>query len=51
MDEADRTLVGIIGAGRLGVAMARTVRRAGRNVVIAKRRGPDSLTSVVSMRG
>jgi 8-hydroxy-5-deazaflavin:NADPH oxidoreductase len=39
MDEADRTLVGIIGAGRLGVAMARTVRRAGRNVVIANFRG------------
>jgi len=51
MDEADRTLVGIIGAGRLGVAMARTVRRAGRNVVIANRRGQDSLTSVVSMLG
>jgi NAD(P)-dependent dehydrogenase (short-subunit alcohol dehydrogenase family) len=51
MDEADRTLVGIIGAGRLGVAMARTVRRAGRNVVIANFRGPDSLTSVVSMLG
>ena len=34
--------VGIIGAGRLGQAMARTARRAGRDVVIANSRGPDS---------
>jgi 3-hydroxyisobutyrate dehydrogenase-like beta-hydroxyacid dehydrogenase len=32
--------VGIIGAGRLGQAMARTARRAGRDVVIANSRGP-----------
>jgi predicted dinucleotide-binding enzyme len=51
MDEEDRKLVGIIGAGRLGVAVARTVLRAGRDVVIANSRGPDSLTSVVSMLG
>jgi predicted dinucleotide-binding enzyme len=43
--------VGIIGAGRLGQAMARTARRAGRHVVIANSRGPESLTSVVSALG
>ena len=48
---SDRTLVGIIGAGRLGQAMARTARRAGRDVVIANSRGPESLTSVVSDLG
>jgi predicted dinucleotide-binding enzyme len=40
--------VGIIGAGRIGQAMARTALRAGRRVVIANSRGPESLTSVVS---
>jgi 8-hydroxy-5-deazaflavin:NADPH oxidoreductase len=44
-------LAGIIGAGRLGQAMARTARRAGRDVVIANSRGPESLTSVVSTLG
>jgi hypothetical protein len=43
--------IGIIGAGRLGRAMARTALRAGRSVVIANSRGPDSLTSVVSELG
>jgi 8-hydroxy-5-deazaflavin:NADPH oxidoreductase len=43
--------VGIIGAGRLGQAMARTALRAGRDVVIANSRGPESLTSVVSSLG
>ena len=43
--------VGIIGAGRLGQAMARTARRAGRAVVIANSRGPESLASVVSELG
>ena len=43
--------VGIIGAGRLGQAMARTALRAGRSVVIANSRGPESLTSVVSRLG
>lgn len=45
------TDVGIIGAGRLGQAMARTALRAGRSVVIANSRGPESLTSVVSALG
>jgi hypothetical protein len=43
--------VGIIGAGRLGQAMARTALQAGRSVVIANSRGPESLTSVVSALG
>ena len=43
--------VGILGAGRLGQAMARTALRAGRSVVIANSRGPESLTSVVSTLG
>jgi 8-hydroxy-5-deazaflavin:NADPH oxidoreductase len=51
MDVADRNRVGIIGAGRLGQAMARTALRAGRSVVIANSRGPESLTSVVSALG
>jgi 8-hydroxy-5-deazaflavin:NADPH oxidoreductase len=51
MGPSDGNLVGIIGAGRLGQAMARTARRAGRNVVIANSRGPESLGSVVSTLG
>ena len=43
--------VGITGAGRLGQAMARTAVRAGRRVVIANSRGPESLASVVSALG
>jgi hypothetical protein len=43
--------IGIIGAGRLGQAMARTALRAGRRVVIANSRGPESLASVVSEFG
>jgi 8-hydroxy-5-deazaflavin:NADPH oxidoreductase len=43
--------VGIIGAGRIGQAMARTARRAGREVVIANSRGPQSLSSLVQELG
>ena len=43
--------VGIIGAGRLGQAMARTVLRAGRPIAIANSRGPDTLASLVSTLG
>ena len=43
--------VGIIGAGRIGQAMARTALRAGRRVVIANSRGPESLTAVVEGLG
>jgi predicted dinucleotide-binding enzyme len=51
MSTPDSNRIGIIGAGRLGQAMARTARRAGRSVVIANSRGPESLTSVVSTLG
>jgi predicted dinucleotide-binding enzyme len=51
MDSAERNLVGIIGAGRLGQAMARTALRAGRRVVIANSRGPESLAPVISALG
>jgi 8-hydroxy-5-deazaflavin:NADPH oxidoreductase len=48
----DRTAtVGIIGAGHIGQAMARTARRAGREVVIANSRGPESLEPVVAALG
>ena len=44
----DGKLVGIIGAGRLGQAMATTAVRAGRYVVLANSRGPDTLNSVIA---
>jgi predicted dinucleotide-binding enzyme len=43
--------VGIIGAGRLGGAMARTALRAGREVVLANSRGPESLASEIATLG
>jgi predicted dinucleotide-binding enzyme len=43
--------IGIIGAGQLGQAMARTVQRADRPAVIANSRGPESLSSVVDSLG
>jgi predicted dinucleotide-binding enzyme len=43
--------VGIIGAGRLGQAMARIALRAGRQIVMANSRGPESLASLVSTLG
>jgi len=45
------TDIGIIGAGRLGQAMAHVAVRAGRSVVIANSRGPESLTSLASTLG
>jgi 8-hydroxy-5-deazaflavin:NADPH oxidoreductase len=51
MEPAKDNSVGIIGAGRLGQAMGRTVLRAGRNVVLANRRGPESLAAEVSTLG
>ena len=51
MNPADGNRVGIIGAGRIGQAMTRTARRAGRSVVIANSRGPESLTSLVDTLG
>jgi 8-hydroxy-5-deazaflavin:NADPH oxidoreductase len=47
MQPANNKSVGIIGAGRIGQAMAHIAHRAGRQVVIANSRGPGSLASVV----
>jgi 8-hydroxy-5-deazaflavin:NADPH oxidoreductase len=44
-------VVGIIGAGRLGQAMARTVLRSGRAVLLANSRAPETLAPVVAMFG
>jgi predicted dinucleotide-binding enzyme len=43
--------IGIIGAGRIGQALARTALRAGRVAVIANSRGPESLAPVVDTLG
>jgi 8-hydroxy-5-deazaflavin:NADPH oxidoreductase len=43
--------VGIIGAGRIGQVMARIARRAGRTVVIANSRGPESLRGLIEEFG
>ena len=51
MQSGDTTTVGIIGAGRIGQAMAKTALRAGRQVVIANSRGPQSLAPVVDALG
>lgn len=51
MGQGDTKSVGIIGAGHIGQVMARIARRAGRKVVIANSRGPESLTSVVQSLG
>jgi predicted dinucleotide-binding enzyme len=51
MQPAGIQSVGIIGAGRIGRAMAQIASRAGRPVVIANREGPQSLASVVQELG
>jgi len=51
MAPAHDNQVGIIGAGRIGQAMARTALRAGRTAVISNSRGPQTLTSVVETLG
>ncbi|MBH1937676.1 NADPH-dependent F420 reductase [Streptomyces sp. AV19] len=43
--------VGIIGAGRLGTALARHFTRAGHEVMLANSRGPETLTSLVGELG
>ena len=43
--------VGIVGAGRLGQALARTIRRTDREVILANRRGEDSLATIVTEIG
>jgi predicted dinucleotide-binding enzyme len=51
MPPANTPTVGIIGAGRIGQAMAKIALRAGREVVIANRHGPESLAPVVKALG
>jgi predicted dinucleotide-binding enzyme len=51
MQATNTTSVGIIGAGHIGQVMAQIARRAGRQVVIANREGPQSLTSLVQELG
>jgi 8-hydroxy-5-deazaflavin:NADPH oxidoreductase len=51
MQAADIKRVGIIGAGRIGQVMTRIALRAGRQVVIANSRGPDSLAQLVQELG
>lgn len=43
--------IGIIAGGHIGQAFARLARRAGRDVVIANSRGPESLAPVVAALG
>jgi len=43
--------IGIIGAGNIGQAFARTLARAGVKATIANSRGPDSLTDLVCSLG
>jgi predicted dinucleotide-binding enzyme len=45
---SESRVVGIVGAGRLGQAMAWTALRAGRHVLLANSRGPDTLDSVIA---
>jgi 8-hydroxy-5-deazaflavin:NADPH oxidoreductase len=42
-------VVGIIGGGSLGQAMARTALRSGRAVLLANSRGPETLKRVIAM--
>jgi 8-hydroxy-5-deazaflavin:NADPH oxidoreductase len=51
MEAAHIDSVGIIGAGRIGQVMAQIARRAGRQVVIANSRGPQSLSPIVRELG
>jgi predicted dinucleotide-binding enzyme len=43
--------VGIIGAGKIGLAVAKQVLRAGESVVLSNSRGPDSLASTINALG
>jgi len=49
--QARRGPIGIIGVGNIGQAFARTALRAGRQVMIANSRGPQSLGPVVAALG
>jgi 8-hydroxy-5-deazaflavin:NADPH oxidoreductase len=50
-DEAPISRIGIIGAGHIGQAFARVALRAGREVVIANSRDPQSLEPVIAALG
>ncbi|CAN5566231.1 NAD(P)-binding domain-containing protein [soil metagenome] len=43
--------IGIIGAGNIGLAVAKTLSRAGLNATIANSRGPESLKESVAVLG
>lgn len=45
------TVIGIIGAGNIGSAVAKAAVRAGHDVVIANSRGPETLTDLVAELG
>lgn len=47
-NSAGHDVVGIIGAGSLGQAMARTALRSGRAVLLANSRGPETLDRVIA---
>jgi predicted dinucleotide-binding enzyme len=51
MQRANVKSVGLIGAGRIGQAIAQIALRAGRQVVISNSQGPQSLTSLVEELG
>ena len=51
MQPVDNQSIGIIGAGRIGKAIAQIANRAGRPVVISNSRRPASLVSVVEELG
>jgi predicted dinucleotide-binding enzyme len=50
-NSAHGEVVGIIGAGPLGQAMAQTALRAGRSVVVSNSRAPETLAPVVARLG
>jgi len=51
MQQGNLKSVGLIGAGRIGQAMAKIALGAGRQVVISNSQGPESLTSLVEELG
>ena len=51
IDPQEPDVVGIVGEGHLGRAMARVALRAGRRVLLANSRGPDSLSDAVAELG
>jgi 8-hydroxy-5-deazaflavin:NADPH oxidoreductase len=44
-------IIGIIGAGGIGQALAAHIAKAGYKVIVSNSRGPESLTAVVSQLG